>query len=499
MIVIHSPTKQELLLPTPVQPRTLLALLQEAGVLFAAPCGGSGRCGNCRVRAYGDLSLPDAEEHTLLGEAALQQGVRLACRTKIIGPSAEIHLGSATVAIPTQSEKRLDPVQPIGRTLGLAIDLGTTTITGALYDLKSGNLLAEHSMRNPQAAYGADVISRLQAARKDAEQLADTAASAIQALTQELLSAANRTDLPDAAVLTANTAMLCLLFGYPVRSLTRAPFALPHPFGASRPLSSLLPDAHGTLYIPPCIGPFLGADLVTAILDTDLLQAAQSTALLDLGTNGELALFDGKTLACCSTAAGPALEGAGIRMGCTASAGAIHAVTMDDGSLRCHTIGNAPAIGLCGSGLLDAAACLLETSAMDMSGKLLAGDQVSFGSTDVILCQQDIRALQTAKAAIRAGLDILCETTGCSNPKLLLAGGLGNTLRTESIARIGLIPRDAAARTQSVGNAALQGAAKLLMDTGLQSTCHEIVKRAVPVDLASHPTFTERYIDAMRF
>jgi len=354
-------------------------------------------------------------------------------------------------------------------------------------------------VQNPQAVYGADVVSRLAAARTRAQALSDAAKSSIQTLTRQLMKSAGVDTLPDAAVLTANTAMLCLLFGYPVRTLSRAPFSLPHAFGETRPLSDLLPDATGTLLIPPCIGPFLGADIVTALLDTALLQASKPTALLDLGTNGEIALFDGTSLICCSTAAGPAFEGAGIRMGCSAIEGAIDRFALQDGKFCCHTIGETAAAGICGSGLLDATACMLETGVLDASGLLRCGDRIQLGDTQVSLYQQDVRALQTAKAAIRAGLETLCKEAAIHDPELLLAGGFGNTLNLQSAARIGLIPRDAVSRTHSAGNAALQGAAKLLMDSTLLEDCKEIAASAVILDLAKNTAFSEEYIRQMRF
>ena len=499
MITVHT-NDTAYTLSAPPQSCTLHALLREAGVSLPAPCGGMGRCGNCRVRAAGDLSAPDAEERAKLGDAAIADGIRLACRARVIGETVEIWLDMPSqLAAPQQGSVRLDPVRPLGTRHGLAIDLGTTTIAAALYDLASGELLAEQTVRNPQASFGADVISRLMAAGSNASVLADTAKAAIRQLAEEFCKTAELSSLPDAAVLTANTAMLCLLFGYPVQTLSRAPFALPHAFGEERPLSELLPDASGTLYIPPCIGPFLGADIVTAMLDTTLTHAERPTALLDLGTNGEIALFDGTTAVCCSTAAGPAFEGAGIRMGCGAAAGAIDRVVRDGSSVRCHTVADLPAIGLCASGLTDAIACLLDTGAIQCSGRLTEGDRIRLGDTDVFLYQSDIRAVQSAKAAIRAGLSMLTEHTGIDDPDLLLAGGFGSALNIKSAARIGLIPEDAVSRTRAVGNAALQGAAKLLMDRELANECRMIAENAVCIDLASDPNFSERYIDCMLF
>ena len=502
MITVHTANKQTHTLSAPALPCTLLSFLQSNGFHTNAPCGGSGRCGNCRVVATGDLSIPDAEETRLLDKDALEKGIRLACRTKLIGPHAEIRLINDT-QVQTYSglDPKLTPIHPLGTSISLAIDLGTTTITGALYDLKSGKLLAEKNVGNPQTVFGADVVSRLQAARTHAQALSDTVKNTIQKLTCDLLGIAKEKALPDAAVLTANTAMLCLLFGYPVRTLTRAPFSLPHAFGEIRPLSELLPDAKGSLLIPPCIGPFLGADIVTALLDTALTHATSPAALIDLGTNGEIALFDGSRLLCCSTAAGPAFEGAGIRMGCSAVTGAIDRIELHNGRLQCYTVNNGPAAGLCGSGLLDAIACLLDLGAIDASGRLLEGngESIRLGDTEISLWQQDLRAVQTAKAAIRAGLETLCNAANTPTPDLLLAGGFGSALNLHSAARIGLVPKDALHRTRSVGNTALSGAAKLLADKDLLSECHRIAQRAEIIDLANNPAFTERYFHQMQF
>lgn len=502
MIVIHTPHAADRKAPAPAKPCTLQSFLRDVGVAPSAPCGGTGRCGNCRVRAFGDLSAPDEAEVSLLGKELLAAGVRLACRAQLVGPNAEIFLDAQDdISAPAPKIAPLCLLHPLGASLGVAVDLGTTTIAAALYDLKSGALLAAKTARNPQSAFGADIISRLQAAlRGNAQALADAARAGIQSLIHSLLEEAGRSDLPDAAVLTANTAMLCLLFGYPVASLARAPFALPHAFGETRPLSELLPHAEGTLLIPPCLGPFLGADLVTALLDTELCHASRPTALLDLGTNGELALFDGKTLFCCSTAAGPAWEGAGIRMGCSARSGAISRVTRSGSSLLCTVLGNVPADGICGSGLIDAVACLLDAGSIAPNGRLTlpSSDRIRLGDTEVFLYQQDIRAVQAAKAAIRAGFEVLCSHAGIDCPDILLAGGFGNSLNVESAARIGLIPDDAAGRTRPVGNAALQGAAKLLANTDLLGRCR-VFAAAERIDLSNDAEFSERYVQHMTF
>ena len=220
--------------------------------------------------------------------------------------------------------------------------------------------------------------------------------------------------------------------------------------------------------------------------------------LVDIGTNGEMALWREGTLTVCSTAAGPAFEGVGISMGMRASFGAIDRVTLEDKKIKAHVIGDGAPVGICGSGLVDAVACLLKSGALDESG-YLGNDAIAIQDS-VSVTQEDIRMLQLAKSAIFAGLVTLVRTqqisfTGIAS--LAIAGGFGCYLNTENAALIGLLPKELVKKSLAVGNAALDGASMILLNDDFKQASERIAKRATVIDLASNPIFSEAYMLGM--
>jgi uncharacterized 2Fe-2S/4Fe-4S cluster protein (DUF4445 family) len=314
------------------------------------------------------------------------------------------------------------------------------------------------------------------------------------------------------AVITGNTAMLYLLYGYLPSSLLRAPFHMDRRFGCRvDPLPFGLPvDAH--VYLPDCISAYLGADITTAMLAAGLFTDGKTYSgppvmLADIGTNGEIVLCaDGKLFAC-ATAAGPAFEGAGISQGMTARDGAIAHLTKnvqrgDDAAYSIEVIGNRPAVGICGSGIVDALALMLDTGALDETGALTDGGPYRIPGTDVKITQADVRAVQLAKAAIHAGMRTLLHEAHLSLDQvdtLLIAGGFGSCIAPASAERIGLIPPGFAAKARAIGNAAGMGASMaLLSPSALQDT--KTASSAVQIiELASNSVFMNSYIECMAF
>ena len=466
------------------------------------PCGGHGRCAKCTVIAKGALSpLTDAERE-LLTDQELARGVRLSCTTTAVGPCEIVRMkreGDAEIL----TDATLAPftLSPAFSKYGVAIDIGTTTLAARLYDTK-GNSLADASALNPQSEYGADVISRIEASINGKKGLlSDTIRRAIDALVSELGKKASieKSEI-DGAVITGNTVMLSLLCAEDVTPLSHAPFCASRLFGETvfadgLGLSSLCKDT--PIYLPPCIGAFVGADTTCAILASDLTRH-KGAMLVDVGTNGEMALWDGEVLTVCSTAAGPAFEGVGISMGMRASRGAIDRVRVVDGELAVHVLADTTPIGICGSGLVDAVASMLELELLDESGFL--EDEPFFLKTPVALSQKDIRMLQLAKSAIAAGLVTLMKETDTAPtavPSFFIAGGFGRYLGLESAARIGLLPRALIGVAQTVGNAALGGASMLLLDKTLKEKASTLAHRARLIDLSTNPTFTDAYTMGM--
>lgn len=480
--------------------RVLLSdVLRQAGLHQDHPCGGRGRCGKCLIRATGILSPMSEEERAHLSHAP-NEGYRLACTTYA--------LGSSTVYYTTEQPKMQGVTQGFsadfsrfsasvqgGRGTGLAVDIGTTTVACYLYALATGEQLGALCRTNPQREHGADVISRVDfAIHGGLSTLQEEIVSCVDQMTQQLCTMTHM-PAPNVRVITGNTAMLHFFTATDASPLAAAPFAIRRFFGESVEQRSV------KTYFPRCISAFIGADITAALLASGLCEDNKTALLLDIGTNGEMALLHQGKLLCCSTAAGPALEGAGISCGAMAVDGAIDRVTVQNGSLLVHQIGerqDMPPIGLCGTGLIDAVAALLTTGELEDSGYL---EQDAMIGT-CRLTQQDIRQVQLAKAAIRAGLETLLHTANIGYDdieEVALAGGFGSYLHPESCAVIGLIPAALVGKIRVLGNAAGSGASMMLLCDRERERAEQIATMAKVVDLSTNATFRQRYVEEMYF
>lgn len=472
--------------------------------LLSLPCGGHGRCGKCRVVARGNLSpLSDAEKR-LLSREEIEQGIRLACCTSVEGDCTVETKPRDKGQIRTSGDMPDIPLKPAFGAYGFVLDIGTTTLAARLYDTK-GNLLAEGSRLNPQAGWGADVISRIEAdLRGEGQSLTRAIRGAMNSLVEELSTkAAIPPGAIDGLAVTGNTVMLHLLTGTSTEPLSHAPFAAKRLFGETVIAGGLELDAlppETPVYLAPCAAAFVGADLITAILAGGLCESADTRLLADIGTNGEMALWHQGELYCCSTAAGPAFEGAGISMGMGGSKGAVDRVTVTDGKLSAHVIGDGTAVGICGSGVVDTVACLLETGQMDETGYI--EEESAVVCEPVIFTQNDVRMVQLAKSAIHAGIRTLLHTAelDCAQVSaLLIAGGFGSFLNVENAAKIGLFPEEMLPCIRVVGNAALSGASMLLLNEDYRAVCQDYARRAKLVELSSNPYFADEYMERMLF
>ena len=457
----------------PRAPETLADRLFEAGVEF--PCGGESACGGCKVRVLeGEVPVTLAMRDAL-SEPEIRDGWRLACCASASGRVVvEVEQWSLPVLTDEARVAPLEPIEPrAGR--GAVIDLGTTTLVVQVVDLASGEVVGVETALNPQARYGADVMSRLQ---YDLRQPGELGRVIRQALGPMLGGEPLREVL-----LAGNTAMHHLFCGLDVEPLTHAPFVSPT-LGGYR-------FADGELAWPgpaeflPCLGGFVGSDLLCGIVATRLDEQPRPRALFDIGTNGEVAVGSAQGMVCASTAAGPAFEGGRIGAGMRAGTGAIDSVHVRDGGLHCHVIGGGRARGVCGSGLVDAAACGLELGLIGANGRLTGADKRLPLAGGVSLAQSDIRELQLAKGAMAAGLRMLA---GGGVEKLGLAGAFGNYIRQASARTIGLLPEDLP--VEPVGNSALRGARTLLLAPGTrQARLKKIRAMTRHVELARDPDF----------
>ena len=496
MITVNGETMQ-------VKIGTLLSDLG-TGQLVGRPCAGRGVCGKCKIRAAGELSPLSGTEKEKLSVDEIKSGVRLACQARVLGPCEVRTIPESGQNVLLGGITRKTDSDPAYENSGIAVDVGTTTIAARLLD-KNGEVTAEAGGKNPQSSFGADVVSRMEAALGGrAEVLSEAVLRAIDGICVDLCKKAGKDPLAvDALVITGNTSMLYLLTKTSPEWLSHAPFLMERGFGEETRakdlgLAALSPEAR--VYLPPCISAFVGADTVCAILASGMLDSGRAEMLADIGTNGEMALFDGNILRVCSTAAGPAFEGVGISMGMCCEAGAIDRVSLVNGQPFAHVIGGVQPAGICGSGLIDAIACFLDNETIDETG-LSDGASLTV-SAPVRISDRDVRAVQVAKSAISSGLLSLLHAAKISEndvSALSLAGGFGTSLRIRSAVRIGLLPAGLANKAKSIGNAALAGASMLLLDRKLRDTAEKIASSAETLSLSTDPFFSKKFIEEMLF
>lgn len=483
----------------------LSELLRMEGHSFELPCGGAGTCLRCRVRAEGALSQPTAEELRVFGEEELRQGWRLACRTRAIG---DVRLTGKTVdrleQIMADGDTPEFSLNPLHKHYGIAVDIGTTTMVARLYD--ASGPVGTVSVKNPQTLIGADVITRIEKALAGQEaELAASVRGAILELAQALaLEKGISLRELEALVLTGNTAMLHLLTGESTEPLSHAPFEVKRLYGEHGSAATLLPELENTaLYLPRCISAFVGADITTAILATGMCDRDETAVLMDIGTNGEIALWHKGVLHCTSTAAGPAFEGVGISMGVYGINGAVDKVWMDGGEARFTTIGGAAPVGICGSGIVDAIAVMLKSGVLDETGAFADEEQDEFAvAPGIMLTDRDIRMVQLAKGSVRAGLETLLHTAGVEKEQvssLYIAGGFGNYLNLSNAAVIGLVPEELLPVAKAVGNAALTGASMILRNHAFAEETEAMADQAESVALDANPVFMDYYMQYMSF
>jgi uncharacterized 2Fe-2S/4Fe-4S cluster protein (DUF4445 family) len=309
-------------------------------------------------------------------------------------------------------------------------------------------------------------------------------------------------DRIDTVVLTGNTTMLYLLTARDPTCLSRAPFEADELFGRDALPEELFFPAvpKARLYLARSMSAFVGADITTALLASQICERPEKALMADIGTNGEIALWDGKSLRCCSTAAGPVFEGAEISQGMQGRPGAIDRVTRKDSKVSCHVIGSDKAVGLCGSGVIDAVAVLCDLEIIDESGYM---EESPYHLTpEVALTAKDVRMVQLAKSAVCAGILTLLDASAMEMEelqRLAVAGGFGSFLNLHSAARIGLFPPELENRADVLGNAALSGASMILLSRAWLGRSIELANQAETVDLTTSPVFTKYYIDCMEF
>lgn len=591
---------------------TILGALQEADVGLEGDCGGLGKCGTCRVRVLSEMGPPTNEEKELLGDDEIEEGIRLACCSRIekdlviqVEETDSERLDHQILATGTRPVFQLDPLiderlvtpepippknglsdseriklalggeypdlevslhclrtlpellektpfqrtavihhncllalhdrEEVGGLYGLTFDLGTSTLVGKLVSLADGNEVAAISRLNSQSKYGADIISRIQYVKEQQhglEGLNHLIINDLNQITKQLLKTSNL-EAGDIFITVAagNTTMQHLLLSLNPTGIAHAPFTPVTTDGLIlRAVDigiTLHPEA--VLYVMPSRSGYIGGDLISMILASGCAEEDDKIALgLDLGTNGEIFLGNRKRLMTCSAAAGPALEGARISNGMIAKEGAIETVYTEDGNLRYQVIGNVEPRGICGSGLVDLVAVLLNRSIIDQGGLmqppqggpedtltarvierdagvydfLVAATEESSTQKPICLNQKDVRELQLAKGAIAAGIQILMDEMGMGIKDIdmvYLAGAFGNYIHPKSALRIGLIPTVDPRIIHTIGNAASTGASMVLLAKGYWQMANELASSIEHVELSTRPDFNEYFIENLNF
>lgn len=534
---------------------SVLSALRRAGIELESPCGGEGVCGKCRVRVEAPEAVAETP-HRRLSPAEARQGWRLACllvpeRDLTVHLPADALLDARILEGERLSAVRLAPAarvtwkggapwleyegqepaplpgwKPPVAPKGLAVDLGTTTLVVSLLDLAAGRELSTASALNPQADFGHDVLSRIQKGSTQ-EGLGELAA-AVRGVLNRLVGDACREAGADArevvdAVLGANTTMLQLAAAIDPAPLGRVPFRVGIAGGRSYPAADFGLDLNpaARVYVPPVAHAFVGSDISAGLLACRFFEREGPRLFVDIGTNGELALSAGGRWLVTSAAAGPAFEGMGISQGMRAAPGAVEAVHAEAQTLQVRVIGDVPARGVCGSGLIDAAAALLRLGVLEPGGRLLRraeGGRIlpaarerlaerdgkpAFRLADgVFLTQADVRQLQLAKGAVRTAVDLLLAEAGVRPDELrevLLAGAFGYHLRPESLEAVGLLPRGLADRVTFAGNTSRLGAGLLLLDAGARTALEGWMARVRHLPLPESRAFQECFVANIGF
>lgn len=523
---------------------SVLATARQNDIDIMATCGGRGRCRSCRIKLVrGTATDPGVADISQLSNDEIGEGYRLACqcypqsdsRYSITPPTHETSFQILTET--GEWQDLLDSIDPAGENVtsyGIAFDIGTTTVVGYLTNLETGATLACVSGLNPQTVFGGDLISRIGFAaekKTHVKKLHQRIVTFMNDLSERACDQAgiSRADICK-VTLVGNTCMHHLFLGIDPTPLGSAPYdpVLREARQCPARECGLRLHEHAQVYTLPIIAGFVGADTVAMIMASQLNSRPGNTIAVDIGTNAEVVLKTDRGLNACSSPAGPALEGGQIRDGMRAAFGAIDRVSADR-DIVVNTIGDAPALGICGSGLIDAVAVLLDLGIISKTGRLLVQPDrllpdviaarlrhddngspefvlvraVDSGNhLDIVLSQGDIRQLQLAKAAIMSGVQTLLQQGNLERSDIdafLLAGGFGNYINIRNARRIGLLPDLANDRIHFIANAAGLGAQMALLSDQCRRKAEKIAVETQHLSLAGLPGFQKTYLAAMGF
>lgn len=497
---------------------SLLDMLKKVGCYIPASCNGKGTCGKCKVKIIrGNISV-SREDTALFTAEELAKGYRLACTSYprfdcVVEIPSHREKGTEILVetvVPTENYIDKKEIREEDDSKGIVVDIGTTTIVMQLVSLQTGKIENTFATVNKQRAYGADVISRIEASidgqkSKLRESIQADLLTGIKHFAKSDISKVKK------VIIAANTTMVHLLMGYDCDTLGVYPFTPVNIETIETSLNELLDtdvcDAKVIIY--PGISTYVGGDIVSGLFALGYEDKENVSILIDLGTNGEMAIGNKDKILVTSTAAGPAFEAGNITCGVASVPGAICNVDINSGEVEIKTIGDAAAKGICGTGVIETVAELLKNELLDETGlfedeyfetgyRLAGGDD----NSDISIYQKDIREIQLAKSAVRAGVETLISHYGITYDKIehiYIAGGFGYKMNIDKAIAIGLLPEELKSKIEAVGNACLSGVNKYLLKKDCEQDIKQIIDSALEVQLSSDKEFNNLYVEYMYF
>lgn len=512
------------------QGRTILSYIQELGINISASCGGRGICRGCLVKIDRMENLNNLTK--IEKEFIKDQRYRLACQAKIVRGNEDIFIEipefrkykilakgkTKKISLnPFVKKKRSIVSSKVfwenneidkykGEIYGLALDVGTTTISMSWIDLETGLERFISSTLNPQMGYGDNVIDRINYAKtKDQKHLQQTL---IDRINEMIMQGPVKSDHIYEIVAVGNTVMRDILIEHAITELGEAPF---------EPISKesvqkwakqigISVNPKGKMYSFPIIGHFVGADALAVILSTEMYKNQQTTMAIDIGTNTEIAIGNREKIVVTSCASGPAFEGSGIKCGTGAIEGAISQIEIkDDFSIEYETIDDSSPSGICGSGLIDILAEMLNRNIIDQKGKFLEGQNkftIKENGKKIFIDGEDIDNLKLAKAAILVGTNAVMKHYGAKLEdieRLYLAGAFGNYVDSSNAIEIGMLPDIPLKKIERVGNAAIEGARQALISKEKRKDAEEIPKKTKHIRLEMEKDFQDQFVNGLLF
>lgn len=516
--------------------KKIMDAASEAGVKIERHCGGIGLCGKCRISAFNGeefLSPLTLSEKKLLKKEEVESGVRLACCAKVKG-NGTIHVidmvsESGNQILEGTSEKAISHWSPDREGLGVAVDIGTTTVVCYLLDLEDHQIIGSQSFLNPQVSYGDDVISRIAASSSQP--------GALKRMQESLVNEMNSafSDLVEAAgtkkeriteiVAAGNTVMEHIFLGISPESIGHSPYSpkfLTYPAVPAAELGFNISPG-GIVKVLPNVAGYVGADIVAGVAAHSIDKEKPLRLFVDIGTNNELVIGNEESMYCCATAAGPAFEGARISQGMRASTGAIEKVEMTKDGISYKTIGGGLPVGLCGSGLIDVTAVMIREGMIDSRGRMktkeeckdkrfrerISSDEnrinrllITETENPVYITQKDIREVQLALGAVKVGVEVMMEQRGITVDEIdeiLLAGAFGSNIDIESAITVGLIPKVEKEKVHFIFNSSGLGACMALASAEFYLETERTMRKMKYLELSTLPDFQKRFIRSMLF